>query len=79
MIFDGQYDFYKKGLISEESWKPKIAACLGLLENPIIADWWEKRQAPLGGEFRQYIEAIRDSPDRSWDHQAIGSLSEEPT
>ena len=29
-IFDGQYDFYKKGLISEESWKPKIDACLGL-------------------------------------------------
>lgn len=79
VIFDGQYDFYRKGLISEESWKPKIAACLGLLENPIIADWWEKRQAPLSGEFREYIESIRDSPDRSWDHQAIGSLSEEPT
>jgi hypothetical protein len=78
VIFDGQYDFYKKGLISEESWKPKIATCLGLLENPIVADWWEKRQAPLGGEFRAYVESIRDSHDGSWDHQSIGALSEGP-
>jgi hypothetical protein len=78
-IYDGQYDFYTKGHISEESWKPKIDACVGLLRNPILADWWEKRQAPLSGEFREYIESIRDSPDHSWEHQVVGSLSKEPT
>jgi hypothetical protein len=79
LIFDGQYDFYMKGHISEGSWTPTIDACIGLLENPIVADWWEKRQAPLSGEFREYVESIRDSTDRSWDHQVIGSLSKEPT
>lgn len=39
LIFDGQYDFHVKGHISEESWKPKIDACIGLLENSIIAEW----------------------------------------
>jgi hypothetical protein len=79
LIYDGQYDFYMKNHISEESWKPKIDACIGLLENPIIADWWEKRQAPLSGDFREYVESIRGLTDRSWDHQVIGSLSKEPT
>jgi hypothetical protein len=78
-IYDGQYDFYMKGHITEESWKPKIDACVGLLENPITADWWEKRQAPLSGEFREYVESIRGSTDHSWDHHVIGSLSKEPT
>ena len=78
LIFDGQYDFYRKGHISEESWRTKIDSCLGLLANPIIAGWWENRQAPLSGEFRAYIESIRDSTDRSWEHQAIASSSKEP-
>ena len=76
VLFDGQYDFYRKGLISDESWKPKMATCLGLLKNPIVADWWEKRQAPLSEEFRAYVEAIRDTHDRSWDHQSIASVPE---
>jgi len=79
LIYDGQYDFYKKGHISEEAWKTKIGSCIGLLENPIIAEWWEKRQAPLSGEFRKYIESIRGSNDRSWEHQMISATSKEPT
>jgi len=79
LIYDGQYDFYRKGHLSEGSWRPKIDSCIGLLENPIVAGWWEKRQAPLSREFREYIESIRDSTDHSWEHQVIGSLSKEPT
>jgi hypothetical protein len=79
LIYDGQYDFFKNGHISEESWKPKIDSCIGLLKNPTIADWWDKRQAPLSGEFRGYIDSIRDSTDHSWEHQVIGSISNEPT
>ncbi len=78
LIYDGQYDFYTKGHISEKSWKPKIDACIGMLENPTITDWWEKRQAPLSGEFREYIESIRDSLDHSWEHQVISSWRKSP-
>jgi hypothetical protein len=78
-IYDGQYDFYKKGHISEEAWKTKIDSCIGLLANPIIADWWEKKQAPFSGEFRRYIESIRGSTDPSWGHQVIAELSKQST
>ena len=76
-LYEGYYEFYAKGHLSEKSWQPKIASLLGLLQNPIVADWWDKRHSPLTGEFRAYIESMRNSTDASWTHQAIGSAQPE--
>jgi hypothetical protein len=29
-IYDGQYQFYRKGHLSEDSWQPKIDSLMGL-------------------------------------------------
>jgi hypothetical protein len=78
-LYEGHYEFYAKGHVSEKSWQPKMAALLGILQNPIAADWWDKRQAPLTEEFREYLESLRGSTDASWTHQAIGSAPSEPS
>jgi len=76
-LYEGQYEFYLKGHISEKSWQPKMAALRGILQNPIAAEWWAMRQAPLSGEFREYLESIRDSTDATWTYQVIGSSTSE--
>lgn len=73
LIYETQYEFYRKGHISEEAWQPKIGSALGLLENPIVAAWWEAKMTPFGGEFRRYVESLRDSQAPSWTHRPVAS------
>lgn len=73
LIYETQYEFYRKGRISEEAWQPKIRSILGLLENPVVEKWWEARMTPLGGEFRRYLESLRDSQAPSWTHRPVAS------
>ena len=75
MIHDGQYEFYVKGHLSEKSWQSKVETIVGVLKNPIVAEWWENRHAPLTREFREYVDSIRDSVDPDWQHRMAGKLS----
>jgi hypothetical protein len=55
-IYEGQYLYYKNGLIVEDAWKPKIDSMLGLLNNPIMHEWWENELGPVSGELRRYVD-----------------------
>ena len=48
----------------------------GLLENPLVAEWWNRRMTPFSDEFYEYIEQLRNSPGSSWTHQQVGSRAE---
>jgi hypothetical protein len=47
VVYEGQYEFYKKGYIAEETWKPKMDSLRGCLKNPVISEWWDLRMCPL--------------------------------
>ena len=68
MIFEGYFQLYSKGRLAEDSWRDKSQSIYGLLQNPIIADWWEMRLTPFSSEFVNHINANRSDFDDSWQH-----------
>jgi len=71
LVFEGQYYAYRGGLLSERSWLTKRDTMLGLLENPILSEWWLSRMTPFSEEFRQEIDTNRGGSDVSWVHQSV--------
>lgn len=72
LMYEGQYEFYKKGYIKDEAWLPKMDTLRGMLKNPVILEWWELRMAPFGDSFYEYIQSLR-SQSGSWVHHNVGS------
>ena len=65
LIYEGQYEFYKKGYIADEAWQPKMDTVRGMLKNPVISEWWEMRMSPFGDSFFEYVQSLR-SQSGSW-------------
>ena len=76
MIYEGHYQLYRKGLITESSWKGKDKVMHGLLQNPVVAEWWAERLTPFSEEFYDHIEGRRGSYDGSWTHQRVGRMAD---
>lgn len=72
LVFEAQYFAHKGGILSAASWSVKRGTLLGLLENPIIREWWENRMTPFSEEFREEIESHRDSANITWKHEPVG-------
>ena len=72
LIYEGQYQLFKKGHITAESWQPKMDSLRGVLKNPVIQEWWEMRMGPFGDEYFDYIQSLR-SQTGSWVHQTVGN------
>ena len=77
LIYEGHYQLYRTGHITESSWKGKDRVMQGFLQNPVIAEWWAKRMTPFSDEFYDHIEESRTSFDGSWVHQRA-SIRGEP-
>ena len=77
LVFESSYYAYRGGLLSEPSWAVKRDTILGLLQNPIIQDQWDRRQTPFSEEFRQEIEAHRGRSDLMWKHQLVSEIAGE--
>lgn len=72
MLLEGQYQIYKEGHIAEDSWNAKVNVMVGLLENAVIAEWWEGRVAPFGPKFFEHIESRRWAGTGTWKLGSIG-------
>lgn len=77
LVFESSYYAYRGGLLSEPSWAIKRDTVLGLLQNPIIQDQWDRRQTPFSEEYRQEIEAHRGRSDLMWKHQLVSEIAGE--
>ena len=71
LIYEGQYHLFRRGHITDSSWKGKADLIQAILKNPVATDWWEKRMTPFSDEFFQYGESLRALPDGSWVHQEV--------
>ena len=71
LVFEASYYAHQGGLLSDLSWLKKRETMLGLLQNPILLEWWASRMTPFSEEFWQEIETHRGS-DVSWVHQSVG-------
>ena len=74
-LYEGHFEFYRKGHLSEKSWQPKIQTLLGLLQNPLVAHWWNQKRSPIGGDFREYIDSIQQNGTIDWEHKAVGNVT----
>jgi len=71
---EGHDQLYAKGRISERAWMAKAGAALGLIENPIVAAWWDLKIAPFNPEFVEHINTLRNSTEHDWEYRNIREL-----
>lgn len=71
MIFEGHYQLYARGHITEKSWVAKERAMHGFLKNPIIAEWWAARMTPLRDDFVEFVDSRRSQFDQKWRYQSV--------
>ena len=76
MIYEGHYQLYRRGHITESSWKGKDRVMQGFLRNPLIEEWWTMRMTPFSDEFYDYIDERRRSFDGSWVHRRASAKGE---
>jgi hypothetical protein len=70
-VYDGAYHLYKRGQISEASWRVKISSAKAFLENPILKEWWESRMTPLSSEFFEYVNQYQPTSTDEYDYGPI--------
>ncbi len=75
LVFEGSFYAHRGGLLSQPSWVVRRDTILGLLQNPIIQDQWDRRQTPFSQEFRQEINNHRGISDLSWSHQTVSEVA----
>ena len=72
LIYEGHYHLYKKGFIVQSAWGAKENLMLGLLQNPVVRDWWDSRVSPMSPEFFDYLEPKIALYRGTWQHETIG-------
>ncbi|MGA1677628.1 MAG: hypothetical protein ACO377_14525 [Pseudomonadales bacterium] len=73
LIYEGHYHVYKRGFIAEEAWQSKANMMRGMLESPIVSEWWSSGLAPFTAEFVGYVQNL--SPLEGWTYQPVSSRS----
>ena len=73
LMYEGQYQLYKRGHVAEDIWKGKADMMCGLLQNPAVSEWWSLRMSPLSDDFVQYIESLPTSNE--WKYQPVSGVS----
>ena len=66
LIYEGAFHLYRRGGISEETWRVKMAFMKNILENRIYREWWEGRMTPMTEEFRRYVDNYDESDQGLW-------------
>jgi len=71
LLYEGQYNLYLKGHITEETWHAKASLFLGLIKNPIVRQWWNTDLPPVSPQFRRYVDEHIDQTDLSWEYASV--------
>ena len=74
-LLEGFFRQYRRGLLTESAWEPMKVSLLGMLQNEIVAEWWDGELGPVSGEFREYLNGVRgeDVELRLVDTRQLGS------
>ena len=74
-IGEGLYRQHKKGLLTDESWRPWRNFLVGLVQEGRLRDWWDEGYVPYSEEFRYYINQELESGS-SWRIPDLAALAE---
>ena len=77
LVFESTYFAYRNGILSEPSWQIKLDTAVGMLQNPIVREWWENRFTPFSEEFRAHIDANRGDTAGVFEHQPVAPQTSE--
>ena len=58
---EGVFRQYKTGFLAHESWSEYERTLVGMLQAPLVRDWFIDNHAPFSREFRRHIESMIDS------------------
>ena len=65
---------FRSGYLSEESWSEYERTLVGMLQTPIVKEWFNENHSPFSREFRDHIESMIDSTVH-WRPKATPGLS----
>ena len=71
LIYEGQYNLYRRGHIPEDTWLSKLNVLVGLMRNPAVKSWWDSRAAPYTPEFYAYIDEKCSTDTNEWSQTNI--------
>ena len=57
-IFEGVWEQFQKGLVSDRIWGAYQRSGSAILRTPLMKLWWKKRVASYSSEFYDYFDAI---------------------
>ncbi len=49
----------------------KRAVLVGLIDNPIVSEWWGNRMTPFSPDFVEEVEFAVEASERTWSHQHV--------
>lgn len=57
-MFEGVWEQFQKGLVSDRIWKEYERSGSAILRTPLMKAWWEKRIAAFSEEFYDYFDSV---------------------
>ena len=70
-VYDGAYHLFKRGQISEASWRVKISSIKAMIGNPVLKEWWDGRMTPLSTEFVDYVNEYSPTASDEYKYQPV--------
>jgi len=77
VLFESQFVMFLNGDISHRTWGVKAHVLLGLLENPLVRNWWDSRATTFSPDFIEYLESLRDEAPK-WTPKSLVEETKAP-
>jgi hypothetical protein len=55
---EGPFRQYRRGLLSEDSWKPWEELISRYMRSPAVQEWWSRRDVPFAKSFADYVDSV---------------------
>ena len=66
-ILEGMYRQHRRGLLTEEVWRPYEAFIIGALQIEAVLGWWQSDGSLFSNEFTNHVEKLlQSSKDTQW-------------
>ena len=71
VLLESQFVMYRNRDISRDTRDVKAHVLLGLLENPLVGEWWASRATTFRPDFLAYIESLANAAPPNWTPKSI--------
>lgn len=75
-LVEGLFNQHAQDFLSPGTWSPHQRTIAGLLENPIVLEWWRRRVSPYSEDFVRHVDGLIEQPlPSTWAYTPLAELS----